>query len=130
VLNALSGDDFEGVARMVGVDPADLHSGNFDVNVDPADQQAGEDINATRVEEWEKASIKKPNTAIKAEQATRRKKLIADVNDIKAKVKREVKRRKALAEQIATLEAQLHQFEDKSVKQGKVRESVFDSSLE
>jgi hypothetical protein len=119
VLNALNGDDFEGVARMVGVDPADLHSGNFDVNVDPADQQAGEDINGTRVEEWEKASIKKPNSTIKAEQATRRKKLIADVNDIKAKVKREVKRRKALAEQVATLESQLHTFEDKSVKQGK-----------
>jgi hypothetical protein len=119
VLSALNGDDFEGVAKLVGVDPQDLHSGNFDVNVDPNDPQAGSDINGTRVEEWEIASIKKPESAIKADQAQRRKKLIADVNDIKSKAKREVKRRKALAEQVATLEGQLLQFEEKSVKQGK-----------
>jgi hypothetical protein len=119
VLNALNGDDFDGVAKLVGVDPSDLHSGNFDVNVDPNDPQAGNDINGTRVEEWETASVKKPESTIKSEQAQRRKKLIADVNDIKSKAKREVKRRKALAEQVATLEGQLLQFEEKSVKQGK-----------
>lgn len=119
LLNALNGDDFENVAAMVGIDSATLHSGDFDVNVDQYDQRAGEDIRGAKVDEWERKAIHKDQDAIRSEQDARRKKLIAEVNDLKSKVKREVKRRKAMADQVASLESQLFQFEEKSLRQGK-----------
>ena len=119
VLSALTGDDLDAVGSLIGIDAADLQSGNYETSVDRNDPQAEQDIQNTRVEEWESSSIKKPAATIRQEAEERRGKLQGEVNDVKGNVRREIKRRKALLEQVATLESELLSFEEKSIKQGR-----------
>lgn len=119
LLSALNGDNYDAVASMVGVTPEQLHGGEFDTHVDPRDEQALRDIKGAQVTDWEHPSVRKPAAEIRREQDTRRAQLQQEVNALKSDVRREVKRRKALADQLATLEAQLKDFEEKSLLQGR-----------